>query len=131
MTGRKVHGYIKGSKLVVQIDGKARTYRIRNSEWRPAPETKPDTTTGGKIAPVADPGESEASPVSIKSTPDGADIIVDEKYVGSTPSVIQMAAGDHEIEIAKAGFKAWKRQISVSPGGQVTISATLDKETPR
>lgn len=74
---------------------------------------------------------ADSSPISIKSMPDGADITVDARYVGSTPSVVQMATGDHEIEIAKPGFKPWKRKINVTAGGQVTVDATLETETPQ
>jgi len=74
---------------------------------------------------------ADVSPVSIKSNPDGADITVDGKYVGSTPSIIRLATGDHEIEIGKPGFKAWKRKMAVTTGGQVTVDATLEKETPQ
>jgi PEGA domain len=77
------------------------------------------------------PTVADASQISIKSTPDGADITVDGRYVGSTPSVIRLAAGDHEMEIAKPGFKAWKRKMNLTTGGQVTVDATLEKEPPQ
>jgi hypothetical protein len=73
----------------------------------------------------------DVSPVSFKSDPDGADITVDGKYVGSTPSATRLTAGDHEIEIAKPGFKAWKRKMAVTTGGQVTVDAILEKEIPQ
>ena len=69
---------------------------------------------------------TESAEVSIKSRPDGADISVDGKYVGSTPSVIRLAAGDHDVEILKTGFSSWKRKITVSSGSQVNLDATLD-----
>src|SRR5712692_10291758 len=37
---------------------------------------------------------AELSTVGINSTPDGADITVDEKFMGSTPSSLRLAAGD-------------------------------------
>jgi PEGA domain len=77
------------------------------------------------------PDGTDTSEISIKSTPEGADIIVDGKYMGGAPSVIRLAAGDHEIEVAKPGFNGWTRKMTVSAGGQVTIDATLDTETPR
>ncbi len=65
--------------------------------------------------------------VPIKSAPDGADITVDGKYVGSTPSTVKLSPGDHTIKIEKSGFKAWERTITVSPGSEVTVSATLEQ----
>ncbi|HLW80313.1 MAG TPA: PEGA domain-containing protein [Terriglobia bacterium] len=70
---------------------------------------------------------SEPSTVAVKSTPDGADITVDGKYVGSTPSTLRLAAGDHTIAVEKSGFKPWQRTVTVSEGGNINIDATLEK----
>ncbi len=67
-----------------------------------------------------------ATSVVLKSTPSGAEITVDGKYVGSTPSTVKLPEGDHLISILKPGFQTWQRTISVVPGGEVTIDATLD-----
>jgi hypothetical protein len=77
------------------------------------------------------PAATDVSVVSFKSTPEGAEITVDAKYVGNTPSVIRLTAGDHEIEILKLGFKAWKRMVTLNAGGEVTIDAALEKEPPQ
>ncbi|MGO9274757.1 MAG: PEGA domain-containing protein [Terriglobia bacterium] len=61
------------------------------------------------------------------SQPDGADITVDGKYAGNTPSTLKLPPGDHAIKIEKPGFKAWERTITVSPGSEVTVSATLEQ----
>jgi len=63
--------------------------------------------------------------VSLKSDPDGADILIDGKYAASTPSTLQLTAGDHTVSIEKAGFKAWQRTITVTAGSDITMSATL------
>jgi hypothetical protein len=65
------------------------------------------------------------SAVSIRSKPDQADLIIDGKYVGSTPSVLQLSPGEHSILIEKAQFTPWKRIISVSAGTAVTVNADL------
>jgi hypothetical protein len=77
---------------------------------------------------VTQPSSSpEASTVVLKSTPDGAEITVDGKYVGSTPSTLKLAPGDHTISIEKAAFKTWQRTVTLSAGGSVSINATLEK----
>lgn len=65
--------------------------------------------------------------VSFKSTPDGADALVDGKYVGSTPSTVRLNDGDHSISIEKGGYKAWARTLTLTPGGNIMIDATLEK----
>src|SRR5712672_3526644 len=72
--------------------------------------------------------DSMVASVDVKSTPDGADITVDDKYVGSTPSNLKLAPGDHKIRLEKSGFKMWERTLSVSPGGSANVNGTIDKE---
>jgi hypothetical protein len=77
---------------------------------------------GGEATPQA---ESGVASVIVKSTPAGADIDVDGKYVGSTPSTVQLAPGDHDISIEKDGMTPWQRTMTVSAGGNSSIDATL------
>ncbi len=102
----------------------------------PAPGAQPATTTTATSIPPQ-PTAQPAAPASVasenlatvvaKSNPDGADLTVDGKYMGSTPSTLRLSAGDHNILIEKAGMKAWQRTMTVSPGGIVTIDAQLEK----
>jgi hypothetical protein len=65
--------------------------------------------------------------IDVASTPSGADIEIDGKFVGSTPSSITVAPGDHEIAVKKTGFAVWNRKVTVSTG-HVNISAELATE---
>jgi hypothetical protein len=80
----------------------------------------------GSSASGAGPAASVA--VSVASAPDGADITVDGRFVGSTPSRLELTLGDHAIRIEKSGYKAWQRTMTVGAGASPTISATLAKE---
>lgn len=73
------------------------------------------------------PPDPVLSSVEVKSTPDGADITVDEKYMGSTPSTLKLTAGDHKVKLEKAGFKIWERTLTVNAGATATVNAALDK----
>jgi hypothetical protein len=64
--------------------------------------------------------------LSVNSTPEGADIEVDGNFVGNTPSILELAAGDHTVSVKKAGFKTWEKTIKIS-GGDVTLKAELEK----
>lgn len=64
--------------------------------------------------------------VQISSTPD-ADIEIDGNYVGSTPSTVSVASGQHLISVKKSGFKQWERKITVSTG-EVNVNAALEAE---
>ncbi len=76
---------------------------------------------------VNDAVPTTTTAVMLKSDPDGADILVDGKYAASTPSSLQLAAGDHTISIEKTGFKAWQRTITVAVGSGITMNANLEK----
>lgn len=70
----------------------------------------------------------QTAAVSFQSTPDGADIMIDGRYAASTPSTIQLGAGDHTIALQKSGFQAWQKAITVSAGSSLTVRATLEKQ---
>lgn len=63
--------------------------------------------------------------VSIESTPAGADIEVDNDFVGTTPSTVNIGPGSHSITIKKKGFANWSRKMNVS-GGSLHVNAELE-----
>jgi len=73
--------------------------------------------------------ESETSGISIKSTPDGAEILVDGNFVGNTPSTLRLKAGGYKITIKKSGYLDWQRTITLSAGSNINLDASLEKST--
>jgi hypothetical protein len=67
------------------------------------------------------------SSVVVKSTPAGADITVDDKFLGTTPSTVQLIPGEHRIVINKAGFRPLERTTTISPNGSVNLDVSLEK----
>jgi PEGA domain len=78
-------------------------------------------------APALPAEEDEACSVFIKSSPSGADIDVDGKFMGNTPSSLKLPPGDHKISVEKSGYQSWKRTMTVMAGGNVTLNPTLEK----
>jgi len=72
---------------------------------------------------------ADLSAVSIKSNPEGADILIDGKFVGNAPSTVRLVAGDHVIRIEKSGFKAWQRQITVNSAGNINVEGILERDS--
>jgi hypothetical protein len=64
--------------------------------------------------------------ISVFSTPEGADIDIDGSFVGNTPSVVELAPGEHVVIVTKSGYKAWQRKLKVS-GGEIKLTAELQK----
>jgi S1-C subfamily serine protease len=73
-------------------------------------------------------GEKErgSGAVSVTSVPPGAEIYLDGKFVGDTPSVLQVSAGAHKIRIEVAGKKPFERELDVLKDSQITFNATLE-----
>src|SRR6266478_6968282 len=84
-----------------------------------------DTSQSGTAkTDAAAPGLSS---VIIKSMPDGAEITVDDRFLGTTPSTVQLTPGEHKIVILKAGFRSWERTMTISPNGSVNLDVSLEK----
>jgi hypothetical protein len=96
------------------------------------PQSSPDAAQPTAASPIQttvpeySPGQSSAVPstVAVSSTPPGADIFVDEDFVGNTPSTINVAAGRHVMTVKKSGFQNWARIVNFS-GGLITLNAEL------
>jgi hypothetical protein len=118
----------KGTELSVYINGDMNLDPVKFGA-KAANEAQPavQTATPAGAAPVAAAASAEEVPVIFKSTPAGADISVDNKYIGSTPSTIRVPAGDHMITVEKSGYKAWKRNMTLKSGGEITVDAGLEK----
>ena len=81
----------------------------------------------GAAQPAAKAAASASSAkLEISSEPAGADIEVDGNFMGSTPSSIDVPAGDHTISIKKSGYKTWERKMRTT-GGDVKLNAELEK----
>jgi hypothetical protein len=90
-----------------------------------AQQSQLTSAPSGTVTPVASGGTLTA--VNLSSTPAGADVEVDGKFVGDTPSSTMLPAGEHSIRITKKGYKAWERKLTVS-GGSSNINAELEEE---
>ena len=71
----------------------------------------------------------ESAQVTIKSAPDGADITLDGKFAGSTPSTFQIKPGDHSVRVELSGFVPWDKSLTITGGGQITLNANLQRKT--
>lgn len=77
------------------------------------------------------PGASEAGQkigrVLIQSTQEDSEILVDGMFVGNTPATLVLAAGVHVLEVKKAGFRTYRKEVRVLADSEVTLKATLEK----
>ncbi len=101
----------KGTEVTAFVNG---DYPIDLAKFRP-------------VGPVAQPAAAAEATVIVNSNPDGAEITVDGKYAGNTPSTLRLRAGDHSVKIDKAGFASWQKSVSISGGSNLSLSPTLER----
>ena len=65
--------------------------------------------------------------LTIKSKVKRARILVRSQAVGTTPlkRPLRVNAGDATIEVSAEGYKPFKKKVTLPPGGELTIDATL------
>lgn len=115
----------------------------------PQPETPPPTPSPvvaapATPAPVAPPTAAPAPPVvhapapgqpleyitvECFSDPLGADILIDDEFHGSTPSILKIQPGNHRIEYRMMGYKAHSQPLNLKSGDSLTtVRVTMDKQ---
>jgi serine protease Do len=57
----------------------------------------------------------------------GAEIYVDGKFVGQSPSTIPLASGLHHIEVKSTGKRTWARDLEVLKDSQLTLHPVLEQ----
>jgi hypothetical protein len=66
--------------------------------------------------------------VTITSDPDGAEIFVDDKFVGNATAKLRLAAGDHRIVLKCSDCTTWRRNIQVLRSSQANLNADLKSQ---
>jgi len=111
----------KGTEVTAYISG---DIPLEPGKFIPAPIAP---TTVVSADQTANTNQADSSSVSVKSAPEGAEIMVNGKYAGSTPSTLQIKAGEHTISVKKDGYALWERTLTINAGGNITIDASLEK----
>ncbi len=75
-----------------------------------------------KVSLTAKPGS-----MNIYSEPKGAQIFIDNNFMGQTPvSLKKVAEGDHEIRLVKENFKEWTQRVIVHSFKPTDVKAVLE-----
>ncbi len=108
----------KGTEVTAYVNGDYPIDLVKLTSNHEVNKPAPSQPTSGSVI--------EAT-LAVNSSPDAADITVDGKYVGSTPSTLRLSPGDHAILVEKSGFKSWQRTVQIGAGSSITVAATLEK----
>lgn len=91
-----------------------------------APAAAPVADASAAPTPTVTVAEAEAV-IALVSTPPGADVNIDDAFVGNTPATLKLKPGKHTIKVSMTGYKDWSREMTVLSGSQVSLTATMEK----
>jgi hypothetical protein len=113
----------KGTELTAYVNG---DMKLDIAKFQPPAPANAPAQSAAASSPSGSAGSASAK-LQLESEPPGADIEIDGSFVGSTPSTVGVAQGQHQLSVKKTGFKPWERKITVS-SGQVNVNAVLEPE---
>ena len=87
---------------------------------------RPPAAAPASTAPPA-PTAADKGLIMLVTTPAGASVFVNEKFVGMTPAKLRLAPGAHRIRLFLFGYKEWVQEIEVMAGSEVNLSLELHK----
>jgi hypothetical protein len=70
---------------------------------------------------------SKTGIVNVSAPDDSYEIFVDGAFVGNTPAMVKLTEGAHVVEVKRAGFKDYRKEIKITEGSELTLRAVLEK----
>jgi hypothetical protein len=127
--------FMKGKDITIPKGTEVTAYVNGDTSLDPKRFAPSGQEKGATVSSPSEPGtgqapsssDTEFSSINIKSSPDGADIAIDGKFSGSTPSTLRLKSGEHKISIKKTGYGLWERTITTNPGGNITVDVALER----
>jgi len=58
----------------------------------------------------------------VRTSPAGADVILNGTYMGHTPYNLQVTQDSHELQLELAGYESWRRRIKPQPGMVIDVN---------
>lgn len=90
------------------------------------PVSEPVTSPSSTLPSAASGTPARTAVVHVKSEPAAADVELDGKFVGNTPTTLRLAPGEYSVTIRKSGRREWQRKISALADNEMEISAELE-----
>ncbi len=73
------------------------------------------------------PAKEAAGSVNVTTTPDGAEVFVDEQFYGNSPVTLKLKPGKHSVRVKMSGYKDWSRELSTDAAAEARLNAVLEK----
>lgn len=93
-------------------------------------DTAARSTTSAPPGPSRDTSKSSPETlvmIYLASDPDGAEINIDDAPVGKAPMTVKLKPGRHAFRMFMNSYQNWVQWITIEPGTDVHVKATLTK----
>lgn len=99
----------------------------------PSPAPQPAASEAPAAAPAVSPAPepaTELGAVEVSSNVEGAEVYVDDSFVGNAPARIKLSPGKHRVRVVMADQEDWIRELSVLPGSELKVYAPHTPKAP-
>jgi hypothetical protein len=79
-------------------------------------------------APLTTLGNQKAGFLNVKADDETYDVFLDGAYVGNAPAKLKLVPGNHLIEVKKAGFKDFRKELVIPEGSELSLRAVLERQ---
>lgn len=102
----------------------------------PTAGVTPSLQRTGAAQPLVPPVTEEsrtprAGSLTVTAGDEGCEVFVDGAFVGNSPAKLKLTEGAHIIQVKRAGFKDYKKEIKVADGSELNLRAVLEKNRIR
>ena len=103
---------------------------LRKAQPNVTSNPPPSTGSSSGVEPVQNSEKDDTgnSDVIFQSVPESAEIYLNDKLIGMTPTRLSLSPGNYRVSIRKAGYKEYQREFVLFPRSDVTIATEMDKE---
>ena len=98
---------------------------VRNAELLTGLAAERDEPAQAEAPPPANPEPPARALLEIHSTPEGAEVEINDSFNGLTPRRKSVEAGEYRIVIRKSGYETFERLVSVDPGQTLKVHGDL------
>jgi S1-C subfamily serine protease len=87
-------------------------------------------SAGNDVSQATHSSQGGSGVLAVSSDAEAADIFVDDKFVGNTPSRLTLDSGAHIVRLEAANRATWTREVNLLKDSNVSLKATLVAALP-
>ena len=88
------------------------------------------TQTRVNNSPAIPVARAPGGTLSVVAEIEDCEVFVDGSLVGNIPAKVRIKEGLHTIEVTKAGFKTYKKEVEITDGSQILLRPVLERNDP-